>query len=70
MVLILPTNKATVTSNKHLLTKVNIDLSSTYIANGKAEDVEAECKRLDNLIEEAGELITTSRYWSQWPYWL
>lgn len=40
--------------NKHLLTKVNIDLSSTYIANGKAENVEAECKRLDNLIEEAG----------------
>ncbi|NLN64173.1 MAG: glucosamine-6-phosphate deaminase [Clostridiaceae bacterium] len=40
--------------NKHLLTKVNIDLHNTHIPNGKAGDIEAECRRYDDLIESVG----------------
>lgn len=40
--------------NDNLLTKVNINLANTYLPNGKAEDVEAECKRYDKLIEKLG----------------
>lgn len=40
--------------NEHLFTKVNLDLSNTNVPNGKAENIEAECKRYDDLIESAG----------------
>lgn len=40
--------------NKHLLTKVNIDLANTHVPNGKASDIEAECRRYDDLIQKAG----------------
>jgi len=40
--------------NKHLLTKININLANTHVPNGKATDIEAECRRYDELIENAG----------------
>ena len=40
--------------NKHLLTKVNIDLENTHVPNGKAADIDAECKRYDELIQKKG----------------
>ena len=40
--------------NEHLLTKVNINIANTNVPNGKAADVEAECKRYDSLIEAVG----------------
>ncbi|NLX78191.1 MAG: glucosamine-6-phosphate deaminase [Clostridiaceae bacterium] len=40
--------------NKHLLTRVNINLENTHVPNGKARDTDAECRRYDDLIEKAG----------------
>lgn len=40
--------------NEHLLTKVNIKLANTHVPNGKAANIEAECRRYDTLIESAG----------------
>ncbi|WP_077533026.1 glucosamine-6-phosphate deaminase [Massiliimalia massiliensis] len=40
--------------NQHLFSKVNIKLERTHIPNGMAEDVEAECRRYDELIASLG----------------
>lgn len=40
--------------NEHLFSKVNIKLERTHIPNGMAEDVEAECRRYDELIASLG----------------
>lgn len=40
--------------NAHLFSKVNIDLSKTYVPNGKAQDLDAECRRYDDLIASLG----------------
>lgn len=40
--------------NQHLFSKVNIKLERTHIPNGMAEDVEAECRRYDDLIASLG----------------
>ena len=40
--------------NRHLFSKVNIKLERTHIPNGMAEDVEAECRRYDDLIASLG----------------
>lgn len=40
--------------NQHLFSKVNIKPERTYIPNGMAEDVEAECRRYDELIVSLG----------------
>lgn len=40
--------------NEHLFTKVNIDMSKTFVPNGKAEDLYAECRRYDDLITSLG----------------
>lgn len=40
--------------DKHLLKKININLENTHVPNGKAPDIEAECKRYDDLIQKAG----------------
>lgn len=40
--------------NEHLFSKVNIKLERTHIPNGMAEDVEAECRRYDDLIASLG----------------
>jgi len=40
--------------NKHLFSKINIKLENTHVPNGKADDIDAECARYDDLIEKAG----------------
>ena len=40
--------------NHHLFSKVNINIADTYVPNGKAADIEAECKAYDARIEEFG----------------
>ncbi len=40
--------------NDNLFNHVNIDKANTNVPNGCAEDIEAECKRYDALIEEMG----------------
>ncbi len=40
--------------NTNLFTKVNIDINKTNVPNGCAEDIDAECKRYDKLIEDLG----------------
>jgi len=40
--------------NTNLFTKVNIDINNTNVPNGCAEDIDAECKRYDKLIEDLG----------------
>lgn len=40
--------------NRHLFSKINIDLANTHVPNGKASDIDAECKRYDDLIQDAG----------------
>jgi glucosamine-6-phosphate deaminase len=40
--------------NEHLFDKVNIDKSRTFVPNGKAEDLDAECRRYDDLIASLG----------------
>ncbi len=40
--------------NDNLFNHINIDKNNTYVPNGLAEDVEAECKNYDNKIAELG----------------
>ncbi|HSP47145.1 MAG TPA: glucosamine-6-phosphate deaminase [Clostridiaceae bacterium] len=40
--------------NEHLFDKVNIDKSKTFVPNGKAKDLDAECRRYDDLIASLG----------------
>jgi glucosamine-6-phosphate deaminase len=40
--------------NQHLFSKINIPLEHTYVPNGRAENVETECKRYDELIASLG----------------
>ncbi|MBP7175077.1 MAG: glucosamine-6-phosphate deaminase [Thermoclostridium sp.] len=40
--------------NEHLFSKVNINITNTSVPNGKAANIDAECKRYDSLIEQAG----------------
>ena len=40
--------------NKHLFSKININPENTHVPNGKADDIDAECRRYDNLIEKSG----------------
>lgn len=40
--------------NRHLFDQVNIDLRNTHLPNGLAEDLEAECRHYESLIERFG----------------
>lgn len=40
--------------NTNLFKHINIDINKTNVPNGCAEDLDAECKRYDALIEELG----------------
>lgn len=40
--------------NTHLFSKVNIDISNTNVPNGLARDLEAECRRYNELIRSLG----------------
>ena len=40
--------------DQHLFSRVNIDPARTHLPNGMAEDVEAECRRYDQLIASLG----------------
>ena len=40
--------------NNNLFKNINIDLEKTHVPNGCAEDVDAECKAYDALIESVG----------------
>ena len=40
--------------NKHLFTKVNIELCNTHLPNGIAKDLKAECERYEKLIASEG----------------
>lgn len=40
--------------NTHLFGRVNIDLRNTYLPDGMAEDLNAECERYERLIRERG----------------
>ncbi len=40
--------------NANLFEHINIKKENTYVPNGKAKDLEAECKRYDSLIEKVG----------------
>lgn len=40
--------------NKHLFKQVNIDLKNTFIPNGAAPDLDAECARYEEQIKKAG----------------
>lgn len=40
--------------NNNLFKHINIDINNTYVPNGCATDVEAECKAYDSLIENLG----------------
>ena len=40
--------------NDNLFNHINIDKNNTYVPNGLAEDIEAECRNYDNKIAELG----------------
>jgi len=40
--------------NRHLFTKVNIDIRNTHVPNGMAADLDAECARYEGLIKKHG----------------
>lgn len=40
--------------NHNLFDHININLNNTHVPNGLADDMLAECKRYDNLIQEVG----------------
>lgn len=42
--------------NDNLFNHINIDKSNTFVPNGLGEDMEAECKRYEELMEEKGEI--------------
>lgn len=39
---------------EHLFSKINIDTNNTHVPDGMCEDTDAECKRYEKLIEDAG----------------
>ena len=40
--------------NYHFFDRINIDKRNTHLENGVAEDLEAECARYEEMMEEAG----------------
>lgn len=40
--------------NKNLFRKINIDISNTHVPNGKAENIDDECRRYEQLISSLG----------------
>lgn len=40
--------------NKNLFSQINIDINKTFVPNGCASDIDAECKRYDDLIDSLG----------------
>jgi glucosamine-6-phosphate deaminase len=40
--------------NKHLFSKINIDIRNTHLPNGMAEDLDKECERYEKLIQKVG----------------
>ena len=42
--------------NKNLFEEINIDMRNTHVENGIAEDLDEECARYEEMIEEAGGL--------------
>jgi glucosamine-6-phosphate deaminase len=40
--------------NHHLFQQVNVDIRNTHLPNGMAEDLEAECKKYEGLIQRFG----------------
>lgn len=40
--------------DEHLFNKVNIDKKKTFVPDGKAKDLDAECRRYDDLIASLG----------------
>ena len=40
--------------NKHLFSKVNIDVRNTFLPDGAAEDLNTECEKYEQLIKESG----------------
>ncbi|MCX7887510.1 MAG: glucosamine-6-phosphate deaminase [Verrucomicrobiae bacterium] len=40
--------------NRHLFSRVNIDLRNTHLPNGMASDIAAECRRYEELIRDCG----------------
>ncbi len=40
--------------NRHLFTRVNIDIRNTHVPNGLAPDLDAECARYEELIRKHG----------------
>ena len=40
--------------NNNLFKNINIDINNTYVPNGCAADIEAECKAYDDLIKSVG----------------
>lgn len=40
--------------NKHLFEKINIDIRNTHVPDGKAENVDDECRRYEQLISSLG----------------
>jgi len=40
--------------NKHLFEKINIDICNTHVPDGKAENIDEECSRYDQLISSLG----------------
>lgn len=40
--------------NEHLFNHININMENTHVPNGKAKDMEAECKNYDELIADMG----------------
>lgn len=40
--------------NNNLFKNINIDIKNTYVPNGCADDIEAECKAYDELIKSLG----------------
>ncbi len=40
--------------NEHLFSRINIDIRNTHLPRGMAEDLQAECRRYENLIRSDG----------------
>jgi len=40
--------------NKHLFEKINIDMRNTHVPNGRAENIDEECRRYEQLISSLG----------------
>lgn len=40
--------------NRHLFSRINIDLRNTHLPNGMADDLDKECERYEKLIQRCG----------------